>query len=165
MTELEKLEDVQEDKIQEEISESEDSTPSAFTEEEIKKATEYLDSIKAEMENLVVPVWTIDSMLKVTVDKQSLSEYLKSWESKYLDTIIKATIVLPMAINTNQEVLKSMTEDLANCELWSEMYWAIRGNILATVTQIKSLNDDIESRIIVMKQYEEIITQLRALIG
>lgn len=156
------------DQVQEDLLNKEDEKAKeqiVFSEEEIKKATEYLDSIKESMSTLKVEVGSISDVIKCTISSQDLIEYRKSWISKYLDNIIKAKIILPMAIWTNQAILQSMNEDIAKEEYWTQNYWAIRANILATVTQIKTIYDDIESRIEVIKQYEEIIRQLDLLLN
>jgi len=133
-----------------------------LTQADIDKAQDLVDSRRDEAMQEVT-LWDLKSVINFDIlEKDHVIEYLKSWESKYLDSIITANITLPKLIKTNQDTLleiEAIMEKLEDKD--SEEYIAMKASRMETINQIKSTKGDIENRKKLFADYDLIITNIK----
>ena len=134
-----------------------------LTAEELQKAQDLVDSRREDAMKDVV-IGDIKSFINFDIlEREHVIEYLKSWEAKYLDSIVNATITLPKLIKTNQETLLEIEKAMDSIENKnSEEYIGFKATRMETINQIRSINNDIENKKNLFADYDVIITDIRS---
>lgn len=159
----ETLEKVQEEKHAEESAKEESPQPDVnipLTDEQKVELQKFIDQEFGLAMMEVKPIDLSSVFNKKNVTKKDITEYRKKWTQVYLETLVKMCVILPETIQTNQEILTEIMNQLTKTPD-DENLKSMR---LDTIQMILSAKGDIQNRERLLSQYDHIFELLDSIL-